>query len=213
MGTLCALGGDGSAALETSALKDLLLAMNQKRMFTINSQPAVNGVPSSDKVYGWGPRDGYIYQKAYLEFFVPPELFEKLRAKVLSSPMMTYFAVNSKVPYRQHARRPGWAGAPGAPRSHDQRTRVRRAQTLTRTRGPGHAHDECQDRAHQRRHVGRLPRKRDPPAHRGGRAGVYGVEGALLWVAGRAGREGSVAGLTRRLWRAPCAPRRTGRGV
>ena len=40
-------------------------------MFTINSQPQVNAAPSSDEKYGWGPQNGYVYQKAYFEFFVP----------------------------------------------------------------------------------------------------------------------------------------------
>jgi hypothetical protein len=32
-----------------------------------------------------------------LEFFVAPDQFELLRANVFSKPMITYFAVNSKV--------------------------------------------------------------------------------------------------------------------
>lgn len=52
--------------------------MNQNFLFTINSQPKVNGVPSKDKIYGWGPDNGYVYQKAYFEFFVPAPLLEPL---------------------------------------------------------------------------------------------------------------------------------------
>lgn len=37
--------------------------MNSLGFLTINSQPAVNGAKSSDKVFGWGPRNGYVYQK------------------------------------------------------------------------------------------------------------------------------------------------------
>lgn len=37
--------------------------MNEMGYHTINSQPAVDGVRSDDKVHGWGPPGGYIYQK------------------------------------------------------------------------------------------------------------------------------------------------------
>lgn len=37
--------------------------MNELGYLTINSQPAVDGVRSDDKVHGWGPAGGYVYQK------------------------------------------------------------------------------------------------------------------------------------------------------
>jgi len=37
--------------------------MNELGFLTINSQPAVNGARSDDKVFGWGPSNGYVYQK------------------------------------------------------------------------------------------------------------------------------------------------------
>ena len=40
--------------------------MNKYGFFTINSQPAVNGAPSDDKIFGWGPANGYVYQKVRL---------------------------------------------------------------------------------------------------------------------------------------------------
>jgi len=42
-------------------------------ILTINSQPNVNGQPSDNKINGWGSPDGYVYQKAYLEFFMQRE--------------------------------------------------------------------------------------------------------------------------------------------
>ena len=36
-------------------------------------QPAVNGASSTDPVFGWGISGGYVYQKAYLEFFISRE--------------------------------------------------------------------------------------------------------------------------------------------
>jgi len=40
--------------------------MNEMGYLTINSQPAVNGARSDDKVHGWGPAGGYVYQKVSL---------------------------------------------------------------------------------------------------------------------------------------------------
>ena len=69
--------------------------MNNNKLFTINSQPHVNGVPSTDPKYGWGPKYGYVYQKAYYEFFIPKELLEPLIAHLEKHPMITYQAINA----------------------------------------------------------------------------------------------------------------------
>lgn len=63
---------------ETSSIKSLLLKMNKKQLFTINSQPNVNGVKSDDPIFGWGPLKGYVYQKMYVEFFISKENLLKL---------------------------------------------------------------------------------------------------------------------------------------
>jgi methylenetetrahydrofolate reductase (NADPH) len=62
---------EGSLAFETNDISEFLLNINKNKLFTINSQPAVNAVKSSDAKYGWGPANGYVYQKAYIELFVP----------------------------------------------------------------------------------------------------------------------------------------------
>lgn len=79
---------------EANVLKDNLVALNQRGLLTINSQPAVNSAKSSDLVYGWGPRNGYVYQKAYLEVLVSPELIAELITRIERDPEMTYYAVN-----------------------------------------------------------------------------------------------------------------------
>ena len=71
--------------------------MNLAGFLTINSQPTVNGAPSTESSVGWGAPGGYVYQKAYLEFFVAPEGFEKLLKLAESYPNITYHAVNAKV--------------------------------------------------------------------------------------------------------------------
>ena len=51
------------AASETSIIIEQLAKMNEMGYLTINSQPAVDGVSSDDRVHGWGPSGGYVYQK------------------------------------------------------------------------------------------------------------------------------------------------------
>ena len=57
-------------------------------LLTINSQPAVNGAPSDDEVYGWGGAGGYVYQKAYVEFFCDRETFEIFQTTVDKLPQV-----------------------------------------------------------------------------------------------------------------------------
>jgi len=54
---------------ETHLIADMLAKYNKLGVLTINSQPEANCVPSSDPTLGWGPSNGYVFQKAYLEFF------------------------------------------------------------------------------------------------------------------------------------------------
>ena len=48
---------------ETSAITEPLLRLNAKGWWTIASQPAVNGVKSTDTKFGWGPKGGFCFQK------------------------------------------------------------------------------------------------------------------------------------------------------
>lgn len=79
---------------EADCIKPDLISLNRRGLLTINSQPAVNGVQSADPVYGWGPNNGYVYQKAYLELLVPPTLITALIARIEKDPDLTYYAVN-----------------------------------------------------------------------------------------------------------------------
>jgi len=53
-------------------------------------------VSSDDHVFGWGPPGGYVYQKAYVEFFTSKEKFEKLKTLFPKYPSLNYQAVNAK---------------------------------------------------------------------------------------------------------------------
>eukprot|EP00878_Enallax_costatus_P012779 GHUV01013346.1.p1 GENE.GHUV01013346.1~~GHUV01013346.1.p1 ORF type:complete len:376 (+),score=87.57 GHUV01013346.1:1641-2768(+) len=80
---------------ETSLIKDRLLALNAAGYLTINSQPSLNGLPSTDPQFGWGGPGGYVYQKAYVEFFCAPEKLQPLIEKLDQLPSITYIAVNA----------------------------------------------------------------------------------------------------------------------
>jgi methylenetetrahydrofolate reductase (NADPH) len=85
---------DSSVTSETSGIETDLIELNKRGFLTINSQPSVNGVKSTDPVHGWGPRNGYVYQKAYLELFVPPEHIDELLRRIEKNPDLTYYCVN-----------------------------------------------------------------------------------------------------------------------
>jgi methylenetetrahydrofolate reductase (NADPH) len=87
---------EGSLAPETNLLRDLLLKMNQNYMFTINSQPRVNGDPSTSSIHGWGPKNGFIYQKAYVEFFIHPQLLPIFTAYLDKNDFISYEALNKQ---------------------------------------------------------------------------------------------------------------------
>lgn len=69
---------DGPIGSDTAVLKDALISLNKKGFFTLNSQPALSAVRSNDKTYGWGPKNGFIYQKQYLEFLVHKDVAGQL---------------------------------------------------------------------------------------------------------------------------------------
>lgn len=78
---------------EVNSINADLVSLNRRGLLTINSQPAVAGVKSSDPVHGWGPTNGYVYQKAYLELLVSPDLIGELVDRISRNPELTYYAV------------------------------------------------------------------------------------------------------------------------
>lgn len=95
---------------ESSPISEELVRLNRAGYLTINSQPSVNGLPSSHRVHGWGPRGGTVYQKAYIEFFCSQAKLESIIEKIDATNaagagppapgekavnMLTYIAVNA----------------------------------------------------------------------------------------------------------------------
>ncbi|KAJ9095961.1 hypothetical protein QFC21_005323 [Naganishia friedmannii] len=57
---------------ESRKILPYLIHMNSpaSQMWTVGSQPAVDGARSDDPVHGFGPKGGYVFQKSFVEFFV-----------------------------------------------------------------------------------------------------------------------------------------------
>ncbi|KAJ6172318.1 Methylenetetrahydrofolate reductase 1 [Penicillium chermesinum] len=95
---------DTGITIEANEIKQNLVDLNRRGFLTINSQPAVNGVKSSHPTYGWGPKNGFVYQKAYLELFVPSHLIDELISRIEANEDLTYHAVNKNGELRTNTR-------------------------------------------------------------------------------------------------------------
>ena len=84
---------------ETEKIRDRLVALNSKGWWTLASQPAVNGLRSSDPTFGWGPQNGFVFQKAFVECFIPSADWKVLEAKLTRPEMkdvVCFYATNAK---------------------------------------------------------------------------------------------------------------------
>ncbi|OCF39825.1 methylenetetrahydrofolate reductase [Kwoniella heveanensis CBS 569] len=81
-----------------------LIALNSEKIqhWTVGSQPAVDAANSEDPVFGWGPRGGYVFQKAFVEFFVREEEVKRLEEKVekKGNGLISMYAGNKKGDFR-----------------------------------------------------------------------------------------------------------------
>jgi len=85
---------DDEIVAETSLIVDQLARVNRRGVLTINSQPRANGVSSTDTTFGWGIPNGYIYQKAYLEFFTSKENVMALKQILTKYPLVNYHIID-----------------------------------------------------------------------------------------------------------------------
>ena len=98
---------EGEISAEAESIKSDLINLNQRGLLTINSQPAIDGMPSSHPVHGWGPAGGYVYQKAYLELLLFPSLIDTVLERIESNKDLTYYAVNKNGTLRTNTRDEG----------------------------------------------------------------------------------------------------------
>ncbi len=84
-------------AAETVTIQKHLIGLNQSGRWTVGSQPAVDGVESADEVFGWGPKGGYIFQKAFVEFFTSEKEWETIKEKIRNDQNISFYAGNNQV--------------------------------------------------------------------------------------------------------------------
>ncbi|MCJ1385408.1 hypothetical protein MMC17_008531 [Xylographa soralifera] len=77
---------EGSLNEETRVIKHELCRLIEERgWWSIASQPAVDGVSSDDPIFGWGPKGGFVFQKAFVEFFIPEKDWKTIVRPYLNS--------------------------------------------------------------------------------------------------------------------------------
>jgi methylenetetrahydrofolate reductase (NADPH) len=79
---------------ETSVIQKELVGLNTKGWWTVASQPAVNGARSEDARFGWGPKGGFIFQKAFVELFVPEREWAILKERLDKEESVSWYAGN-----------------------------------------------------------------------------------------------------------------------
>ena len=84
---------------ETATILPYLARLTENNCWTVASQPAVDAASSDDPVFGWGPKGGYVFQKAFVEYFCTSSSLEQLmdRAKRYGHGFVSYYAINAKV--------------------------------------------------------------------------------------------------------------------
>eukprot|EP00359_Climacostomum_virens_P002325 CAMPEP_0204914902 /NCGR_PEP_ID=MMETSP1397-20131031/12839_1 /ASSEMBLY_ACC=CAM_ASM_000891 /TAXON_ID=49980 /ORGANISM="Climacostomum Climacostomum virens, Strain Stock W-24" /LENGTH=504 /DNA_ID=CAMNT_0052086691 /DNA_START=280 /DNA_END=1794 /DNA_ORIENTATION=+ len=87
---------------ETSLIQDFLIRLNEQGFFTITSQPQVNAARSSDPNIGWGPENGYVYQRAFVEFFCKTTLLDEVIGVFNEYPTISYLATDAHGNYKSN---------------------------------------------------------------------------------------------------------------
>ncbi|OHE95446.1 methylenetetrahydrofolate reductase [Colletotrichum orchidophilum] len=81
---------------ESNIIQQELLELNTRGWWTVASQPAVNGIPSRDPTFGWGPQHGFVFQKAFVELFIPSSDWAGLVARLneITDNTICFYAAN-----------------------------------------------------------------------------------------------------------------------
>lgn len=109
---------------ETIQIRDHLLSLNTssgKGWWSVGSQPAVDGAPSTDPIVGFGPPGGFVFQKSFVELFMSATDKTALLSKIDSigtNTQITYFAGNARGEFQSNlgdgeANTVTWAVFPG----------------------------------------------------------------------------------------------------
>jgi len=101
---------------ETEVIISPLVRLNHSGFLTINSQPRVNAADSTDPKFGWGGAGGFVYQKAYVEFFASPDNYKALIQEMENFPSLSYVCANMSGDFASNLRSPcavTWGVFPG----------------------------------------------------------------------------------------------------
>ncbi|KAK6347112.1 hypothetical protein TWF696_007191 [Orbilia brochopaga] len=120
-GTLAALPWSEEDTLnaESQLITAQLEALNSRGWWTVASQPAVNSARSDDPTFGWGPKNGFVFQKAFVEFFIPEADWRVLRTRLEGSEDVSFYAGNkagefeTSMPSDTAANAVTWGAFPG----------------------------------------------------------------------------------------------------
>ena len=84
---------------ESRSILPHLERLTSRRCWTVFSQPAIDSVPSTDSVFGWGPAGGFVFQKCFVEFFADKNdvdlILDKIDAR--GEGWVNYFAAKASV--------------------------------------------------------------------------------------------------------------------
>lgn len=84
---------------ESGTILEYLQKLTSKGLWTVCSQPAIDNASSTDDVFGWGPRGGYVFQKGFVEFFAEESIVHQIEKKIENKGKgwIHFFAANSRV--------------------------------------------------------------------------------------------------------------------
>lgn len=89
----------GPLSSESLTILSELLTITKRGWWTVGSQPAVDGATSNNETVGWGPHGGWVYQKAFVEFFADEEDIVQIENLVnkKGNGVVTFFAADGAV--------------------------------------------------------------------------------------------------------------------
>ena len=80
--------------------------LTKRSWWTVGSQPAVDSASSSDRVVGWGPKGGYVFQKSFVEFFCDKEDVDRIEQRTKQEDTMVHWLAGDnrvRIPLYQRA--------------------------------------------------------------------------------------------------------------
>ena len=126
---------EGPLNAETRVVERWLVRMVEERgWWSVASQPACDGARSEDKVFGWGPKKGFVFQKSFVEFWMPEKDWrENLRPRLANAEangLVSWYATPNPL---RGAKRERTAGVTAAAKSTDTAARTTHANGASST--------------------------------------------------------------------------------